>query len=81
MDADLEEALDEISCMHKLVNKQAKKIYLLHSQLEEAKTGEVKVAQDDEEEDLKADLKVALNEIRSMHELVNKQTKRLSFLQ
>ncbi len=81
MEAELEVELDEISSMHKFVNKQAKKISLLHSQLEEAKNREVKVAQDDEEEDLKVDWEVTLKEIGSMHMLINKQAMESSLLQ
>ena len=53
LEAELEVALEEISSMHKLINKQAKKLFLLHSQLEEVKNREVKllkVAHDKEEE-------------------------------
>lgn len=49
LEAELEVALEEISRMHKLINKQAKHLFLLHSQLEEVKNKEVemlKVAQD-----------------------------------
>ena len=50
---DLEATLEEISSIHKVINKQAKTLFLLHSQLEEDKIREVellKVAQDKEEE-------------------------------
>ncbi len=52
LEAELEATLEEISNMHKAINKQAKKLFLLHSQLEEVKNREVKllkVAQDKEE--------------------------------
>ncbi len=45
MEAELVEALDEISILHKLIGKQAKKISLLRSQLEGIKTKEVELLQ------------------------------------
>ncbi len=65
-------ALDEITGMHKLVKKQAKKISLLQSQLEETKSKEEKEVQDDENGDVKADLEVALLEIRSLSDFIKK---------
>ena len=71
---DLGVALDEINFLHNLIRKQAKKISLLQSQLEETKSKEEKEIQDDENEDVKADLEVALLEIRSMSDFIKKQS-------
>lgn len=70
---DLATALDEIILLHKLIRKQAKKIYCLQSQLEETKSKEEKEIQDDENEDVKADLEVALLEICTLSEFIKKQ--------
>jgi len=53
LEVELEATLNEIGSMHKLVNKQANKLSVIHSQLEEVKNIDVellKVAQDKEEE-------------------------------
>ncbi len=81
LEAELVEALDEISILHKLIGKQAKNIALLQSQLEEDKTKEEKNIQDDKNEDLEANFKAALNEIGSLYEFIKQQTSKLSLLQ
>ena len=52
LEVELEATLEEINSMHKVINKQAKKLFLLQPQLEEVKNREVdllKIAQDKEE--------------------------------
>jgi len=70
---DLAAALDEISFLHKLIEKQTKKISLLQSQLEKYESKGEKEIHDEENEDVKADLEVALLEIRGLSDFIKKQ--------
>jgi len=72
-DVDLAVALDEISFLHKLIEKQTKKISSLQSQLEKSESKEEKDILDEENDDAKADLEVALLEIRGLSDFIKKQ--------
>ncbi len=69
---DLAPALDEISFPHRLIEKQTKKISLLQSQLEKSKSKEEKETLDEENENVKADLEVALLEIGGLSDFIKK---------